>query len=57
LDFRRALQAIRRKSTLDTPGISIGDWKDRKRPLWERSSGSRAKRSWPLNVALPAVTS
>jgi hypothetical protein len=51
------LQAILRKSTLLTPGISMGLWKLRKRPACERSSGLSPNRSCPLKVAEPAVTS
>ena len=48
---------MRRKSVLDTPGTSIGDWNDRNRPVRARSSGSMANRSCPRNVAVPPVTS
>ncbi len=43
----RAVNAIRRKYVLATPGISMGYWKERKTPSRARSSGKSVKRSRP----------
>ena len=55
--FRFAFTAARMKFVIDTPGISIGAWKDMKMPSWLRSSGESVSRSLPLKVTLPSVTS
>ena len=55
--LRLALTAAFRKFAIDTPGISIGCWKDMKMPAFARSSGFIASRSCPSNMMLPSVTS
>ena len=45
------------KLVIDTPGISTGYWNERNSPSWARSSGFMARRSLPLNTAVPPVTS
>ena len=54
---RCAFSASRRNWTLLTPGISTGYWKPRNSPAAARALGASASRSWPANVAVPAVTS
>ena len=55
--FRFSLMAARMKLVIDTPGISTGYWNERNSPSWARSSGFMARRSLPLNTAVPPVTS
>ena len=55
--WRLALMAARIKLVIDTPGISIGAWKDMKMPSWLRSSGERSSRFFPLKMISPSVTS
>ena len=45
--LRSAFSAVRRKYMLATPGISIGYWKARNRPMAARSSGSSSRSSAP----------
>ena len=51
-----ALYALRMKLTTDTPGISVGYWNARNRPIWARLSGATAVIDRPLNTISPAVT-
>ena len=55
--LRFSLTAVRMKLTMLTPGISTGYWNERNSPSWLRSSGLMARRSLPLNVTVPFVTS
>ena len=55
--LRQAINAVRRKFMVATPGISTGYWNARNTPLAARSSGAICKRSSPLNKTCPPVTS
>ena len=55
--LRCAFIAALRKVMVATPGISIGYWKARNRPLAARSEGSSAKMSSPSSSTSPSVTS
>ena len=49
--------AVDEEYAFETPGISIGYWKARKRPARERSSGSISRRFSPSRSTSPSVTS